>query len=130
MTAVMNKAEAGTKVGLGLGSSNGLIVVTKIRDGTLGATTDLRPGMVIRSVNNVNIDGKDSMAVAKLLSEAEGTITVVAEVVEGGIQVAEGDLGGPLGHGLDDALELDADERPHHDLLDPGRIGNDLDEPL
>ena len=79
MTAVICKEDSDMKVGLGLGVSNGLIVITKIRDGTLGAMTDLRPGMAIRTVNNITCDGMDSMGVAQILSQAEGTITIVAE---------------------------------------------------
>jgi C-terminal processing protease CtpA/Prc len=63
-----------------MGSKNGHIYVTKIRDGSLAALTELQPGMILRTIDNVDLHGMTIVDAANLLANAEGTITVVAEM--------------------------------------------------
>ena len=43
------------------------------------AATDLKRGMILRTVNNVDCSGMQPTDVAKLLMEAEGSISILAE---------------------------------------------------
>lgn len=83
MTAAFTKVDADTKVGLGLGVSNGTLVITKVRDGTVAATTNLEVGMVIRAINNLDCTKRSSEAAAKILKEATGTVTLLVEKPKG-----------------------------------------------
>eukprot|EP00797_Seminavis_robusta_P009903 Sro171_g075800.2 n/a (1950) ;mRNA; f:61061-66910 len=80
VTAVIQKDSPDTKVGLGMGSKNGHIYVTKIRDGTLAALTELQPGMIVRTIDNVDVSGMTLVDAANLLANTEGTITIAAEM--------------------------------------------------
>jgi len=83
VTAVLYKDSPEVKVGLGMGSKNGKIYVTKIRDGALAALTELQPGMIVRTIDNVDLAGSSLVEAANMLANAEGKVTVAAEMPGG-----------------------------------------------
>lgn len=84
MSVELNKDKKDTPLGLTLGVSNGMTIVTGIKEGGLASKTELEPGMALRAVNNVSCDDKkDSTDVAKLLSESSGSVTILAEHILG-----------------------------------------------
>ncbi|CAB9496639.1 PDZ domain (Also known as DHR or GLGF) [Seminavis robusta] len=79
VTALIEKGAVDNKVGLAFVRKRGQLVVTKITEGTATADTDLLVGMEVLSINNNDVTEMPSGEAAKLLSEAEGTITVLAK---------------------------------------------------
>lgn len=79
VTAVINKGEKDAKVGLSFVRKRGLLVITKIAEGSSAAETDLLVGMDVLSINNVGVAELSSKEASALLAEAEGNITILAK---------------------------------------------------
>ena len=80
VTAVLAKTAKEDLIGLGLrvGSDGSSVCVGKIKG--QAATTDLKTGMILKSINNFDCVGLNTDQAGKLLTEATGTFTVLAQV--------------------------------------------------
>ena len=81
ITAAVMK-EKGGKVGLLLGEKGNKLFVSKIVPGGLMSKTDLKVGMQVLSVNNVECNNLPVADAATILMEAEGTVTILAKQPE------------------------------------------------
>lgn len=79
VTAVIEKGEKDARVGLTFVRKRGLLVITKIGEGTPAAETDLLVGMDVLSINNTDVSEMSSKEATLLLAEAEGNITILAK---------------------------------------------------
>ena len=79
VTASMQKNKTEGKVGLKLGGRDSGIIITEIADGSLAASTDLRVGMEVLSINNVGLTNEKVTVAASLLAGSQGHLTVVAK---------------------------------------------------
>jgi len=55
------------------------IVVCAIEEGSLAASSDLIPGLVLWSINNVQLKGKTALDVVAFLRRVNGPVTILAE---------------------------------------------------
>jgi C-terminal processing protease CtpA/Prc len=78
VTATMYKEDSSDKVGLSLTGKGGNIIVSKIVEGSLAASTDLKVGMAISQINNQSVTELSSTGAASLLAETQGILTILA----------------------------------------------------
>ena len=80
VTAVLVKQAKEDMIGLGLklGSDGSSVCVGKTKG--QAAETDLKTGMILKSINNFDCVGLNTDQAGKLLTEATGTFTVLAQV--------------------------------------------------
>lgn len=81
VTVTLQKANPDTKVGIGLGKSPGTggVIITSIKEGGLAEGTALQNGMLIKSINGIDVTGKTPQDAVALLKDAPGSVTIVAE---------------------------------------------------
>jgi C-terminal processing protease CtpA/Prc len=79
LVVVVNKESVDTKLGIVLASSANKLFIKKITNGTLGATTELEPGMIVHSINNISVTHKTSAEVAEILGPAQGTMSFLVQ---------------------------------------------------
>ena len=79
VTATMQKDETDGKVGMKFGERGSRIVITDIGEETLAASTDLRVGMEVLTINNVDLANEKVSVAAALLAATKGHLTVVAK---------------------------------------------------
>ena len=65
-------------VGIGIKAPNGTPVISSIQPDGLFATSPLRVGMDVQSINNQSMIGKTAEEATQLIKDAVGEITVVA----------------------------------------------------
>ena len=78
VVATANKATKDMTVGIGIKASNGTPAISSIHPGSLFATSDLRVGMDLQSINNQPMSGKTAQEAANLIKDAVGEIIIVA----------------------------------------------------
>ena len=78
IVAKVNKEVKGMAVGIGIRATNDIPFISSIHAGSLLATSALRIGMNIQSVNNLSMSGKTAREAANLRRDAVGEITIVA----------------------------------------------------
>jgi len=78
VTATVNKRIKNMAVGIGIKAPNGTPSISSIQADSLFATSALRVGMNIQSINNRSMSGKTARETASLIKEAVGEVTVVA----------------------------------------------------
>jgi len=85
LSVVLQKETRDTKIGLRFGFDMGkdTCAVTFVKDGSPASTTELEVGYYVHSVNNTLCSCLSPPEITKLLAEAEGTITILAEVPNG-----------------------------------------------
>ena len=81
ITAHITKDSSESKLGMNVAAAaDGSIVIKGIKEGSLASQTDLKSGMIVKSIDNIDTNGIDAVAAAKLLTGAVGILTIVAEV--------------------------------------------------
>ncbi|CAB9522706.1 expressed unknown protein [Seminavis robusta] len=79
------KATTKTRCGLSLARRrSGHFVVRKILPDSLAASTPLKPGMLVHTINNKQLTTLSSKEAAKTLVRAEGQVTILATIATGG----------------------------------------------
>jgi len=79
VTATVNKAQ-GQPTGLTLGAlPSGVIGVKKINEDGLFANSDLREGLEVISINNVQVHGKSTAEVSALIKGVDGTMVILCQ---------------------------------------------------
>jgi C-terminal processing protease CtpA/Prc len=80
VVAAANKEAADTKIGVSIGGTKGgNLVITKISDESLFAKSDLKVGMRIRAINNVNVDSRSPDDALLIIKLAVGPISILAQ---------------------------------------------------
>ena len=79
VVASANKGLKDMSVGIGIKNAHtGTPVISSIFPGSLFATSDLRVGMDVQSINNQSMSGKTAAEAAQLIKYAVGEVTIVA----------------------------------------------------
>lgn len=78
VVAVGNKPTKDTSVGIGIKAPNGTPVISSIQPDGLFATSALRVGMDIQSINKQSVSGKTAAEATQLIKDAVGEITIIA----------------------------------------------------
>lgn len=86
ITVTVQRDSAGSKIGLAAKTVNSKIVITRVLDGSLFASTDLRAGQVIVSVNDIPFAGMTAGQALALMTATVGVLTIVAD--DGAVTVA------------------------------------------
>jgi predicted metalloprotease with PDZ domain len=79
VTAMLDKTEKDTRVGLTIVRKFNKLIITKISEDGLAAESDLLVGMEVLSINNKDVSDMQSSEAGALLAEAEGTLTILAK---------------------------------------------------
>jgi len=80
LASTMYKASQDTKVGMGLQHHKGKgLVISKFSNGSIAESSELRIGMKVLQINNVDCKNMSTAEAAELLSNAQGCLTVVAQ---------------------------------------------------
>ena len=85
IAATITKEKADQKVGLGMGTSSKnseKTYITSIKADSPAADSDLQVGMFLKTVNNIDCSKKDLAQIGKLLANATGTFTILAQAKE------------------------------------------------
>lgn len=88
VTVIITKDDLTQSVGIGMGykAQLGYTVITSIKEGALAEKSEqLRVGMMIKSVNNIDCANKNPAEVASLLASSSGTFPILAQVPEASI---------------------------------------------
>ena len=80
VAAFVTKTNVTEPVGIELDIMNGDTIITEIEHDSLAYHTDLRPGMIVKSINHVECHGKTIPQVRHLLATAIPSIAILAEV--------------------------------------------------
>ena len=78
VVATANKGKKDMMVGIGIKAPNGTPTISSIQPDGLFATSALRVGMDVQSINNQSMIGKTAEEATQLIKDAVGEITVVA----------------------------------------------------
>ncbi len=78
VVATANKERKDMTVGIGIKAPNGSPVISSIQPDSLFATSALRVGMDVQSINNQSMSGKTASEATQIIRDAVGEITVVA----------------------------------------------------
>jgi C-terminal processing protease CtpA/Prc len=83
----VTKAAKADKVGIAFtqATKEAPLIIKLIREESLFSHTELQAGLLVISVNGVDIAGQTAKEAADLLREAEGEVTVVAAIVKKGV---------------------------------------------
>ena len=79
VAAFVTKKDITEPVGMELDIANGHTIITEIAHDSLAYHTDLRPGMIIHSINHVECHGKTIPQVRHLLATAIPTVAILAQ---------------------------------------------------
>lgn len=78
VAAYVTKTDITEPLGMELDIANGHTIITEIAFDSLAYHTDLRPGMIIKSINHVECHGKTIPQVRHLLATAIPTVAILA----------------------------------------------------
>lgn len=81
IAAKVTKSTKDAKVGVGLRSIKGHVIITSLSDSSLFQGTAIKPGLRLLSVNNTECAGLDRMGAIQPFKDAESDITVMADDV-------------------------------------------------
>ena len=74
---VVTKSSTDIKVGIILSTTkSGLIRVKEIKEGSLFQSTDLKVGMIVKSVNGISLDELTSVEVTNIIKETNGMVSL------------------------------------------------------
>ena len=87
ITGTVTKPTKESKVGIAFTqtTSEAPLIIKLIRDESLFATTELRPGLLVLNVCGVDVTGQTAKDAADILRLHEGDVTVVAATVKRGV---------------------------------------------
>jgi hypothetical protein len=79
ITAMVYKESIDTQVGIGLkGNANKNLYISSIADGGLFASTDLKTGQDLLTINNIDCQNMSSTEAIKLIRSTKGNLTITA----------------------------------------------------
>jgi hypothetical protein len=78
IVATANKVIKDMSVGIGIKAPNGTPVISSIHPDGLFATSSLRVGMDVQSINNQSMSGKTAVEATQLIKDSVGEIRIVA----------------------------------------------------
>lgn len=80
VAAFVTKTDITEPVGIELDIRNGDAIITEVLRDSLASHTDLRPGMILKSINHVDCHGKTIPQLRRLLATAIPSVAILAEV--------------------------------------------------